>query len=250
MISSLKVCSGFAEKLLKRKISFSDGLNVLFGPNGCGKTTALNIIAAHCSIDYRDGGWSKVRPGTDPFKDRVTEMTVEKCKADVNWDGTPTLYSKATVLQSAYFDWDNPLMSVADQIVGIKSASDGEFKIMTLANAIKQMRSAPGPDHLLERPKGLSGVSDERMSGFFDHIKSLSRDGKLTVLLDEPDRSLSIPNQSLIWARMAEVTALFQVIVASHSPFALASGAKIINLGGKGHVEDCRRDLRAMAKRL
>jgi len=59
MITKAKATSGFSIKLdaLKgRAYTFKPGLNILFGPNGCGKTTLLKILGAYSGTE---AGWSR-----------------------------------------------------------------------------------------------------------------------------------------------------------------------------------------------
>ena len=61
MIDSVKVLSGYMAKLpdVGDKIfRFESGLNILFGPNGCGKSSLLKLLAGYTAAI--SGGWSKV----------------------------------------------------------------------------------------------------------------------------------------------------------------------------------------------
>lgn len=73
MISSLIFHSGYPVRLegIKRKrLVFNERINVLYGPNGSGKTTILKTLAALCGC--ADGGWSDERePQTLPYSAAV-----------------------------------------------------------------------------------------------------------------------------------------------------------------------------------
>jgi predicted ATPase len=61
MINRVKVLKGFASELVclqGRVFQFSDGFNVLFGSNGCGKSSLMKCIKAYCAVEH--AGWSKI----------------------------------------------------------------------------------------------------------------------------------------------------------------------------------------------
>ena len=101
MISTLKILSGYAIKLprLKEPIDFQPGLSVLFGENATGKSTVLKIVAAYCSIDK--GGWSKCPEpwlrNDEDFPKCFKRYSPGSCEAELQWDGTATLFSDALI---------------------------------------------------------------------------------------------------------------------------------------------------------
>ena len=62
------------------------------------------------------------------------------------------------------------------------------------------------------------------------------------LMLDEPDRSLSIPNTVGLWCGfLPRLAKTCQVVVASHSPFALdVPGANVIEMH-EGYLDMCRK---------
>jgi predicted AAA+ superfamily ATPase len=93
MITKAEVLSGFAAKLpaFGKSYEFGPGLNVLFGPNGCGKTTMVGILGAYSGTQ---AGWSRfLDPPFGEAKDtrfpkRFKQISPGKCEANVHWDGT------------------------------------------------------------------------------------------------------------------------------------------------------------------
>lgn len=53
------------------------------------------------------------------------------------------------------------------------------------------------------------------------YMKSLPHDGKITILLDEPERALSIPKQIELFQLLEQFSDTYQIIIATHSPYVL-----------------------------
>jgi energy-coupling factor transporter ATP-binding protein EcfA2 len=165
VIGDLQVLDGFASKLprLCEPISFKPGLNVLFGPNGCGKSTTLKILAAYCSIS--GGGWSRHQdPGTIfpisygkkkcdcslPYS--YFRISPAKCKAKMEWDGTATLFADASVTDQTswthffYEKKDSPDgMSDLNEQLGVMYGrpSSGQLRLHKLAKYYESMKKPP-----------------------------------------------------------------------------------------------------------
>ena len=99
------------------------------------------------------------------------------------------------------------------------------------------------------RPSSVNDVWAQKVTDFVAYVSTLPRRGPKTVLLDEPDKSLSIPNQQALWTQSLPGLARHcQVIVATHSPFALAAPAPVTVIEFEpGYVEACRAAVRALA---
>jgi len=244
MIGVVEVLEGYALKLerLKMPVKFEKGLSILFGPNGCGKSTLLKIVAAYCSIDcsggnVKTGGWSKLMAPLScegKLPDGYCKLTPGKCKAKVEWDGTPTLFADASVTDQTNFShfWDNKedspdgMSGMDDQLaIMFSHPSSGQLRLVQLKKYIDTLKK-PAPV-ITEMPKNAkrgsyNDVWTKSYQKQIDYFNSLPRTGPITFMLDEPDKSLSMENQMQFWTMLIpNLLTKFQVIVATHCPFAL-----------------------------
>lgn len=259
MITKAKVTSGFAanlEALKGRTFEFRPGLNILFGPNGCGKTTLLRILGAYCGTR---GGWSSfVEPviGEEkdlPYPKRFVLLSPGVCEAELEWDGTATFLTTPetrSATGSCFGDSLDGLMDVGHQMVQMmRCPSEGQMSIMLLKNAMRRFEAIPDITALPKRYKSVNDVWKKAMRDFVRYVKSLPRKGPNTLLIDEPERSLSIPNQAFLWDQLLPSLAKkFQVIVATHSPFALVHRESI--LMNEGYVHQCFGFIRTLGSKV
>lgn len=228
MITSFKATSGYAAALpvFSRAVLFEPGLNIVFGPNGCGKSTMLRIMAAYCGI--KNGGWTRISSALDmfsvekttyPHKLAVLERRGE-CQADVAWDGTPTFFNHSTA--------DNPgldvMMDEEDSADGITGYAEG---IQLMGNRVSQgqrrLTKLNRIAGMLKQPPRIDTVDESRGPNygareFVEYMASLGQAGPSTVLFDEPDRSLATEHQMMLWGMiLPKLAAKYQVIVAAHS---------------------------------
>lgn len=251
MIHSVTVLDGFPVQLPgigRKTFKFQKGINILFGPNGCGKTTLLNIA----------GAYSGTRAGWSTFVDPLYSMDHEypeafgknapaQVKAKVDWDGTASFLMSPKTGSPAGASLDDSQDGLMDfgMIVGEMAAkvSSGQQRLIRLNRLADVLKSIPD---LTKKSKNYSDVNDlwqKAMDKFVKYVKSRTLEGPSTLLLDEVDQSVSIPLQKDFWTiAIPNIAKRFQVIAATHCPFALVhrESPGFVEMEA-GYVESCMK---------
>lgn len=269
MIRSVSITKGWPVENLKafglttgqpRRFTFKPGANVLFGPNGSGKTTLLRIMGAFSGCPEH-GGWSGLPESfTLDEKKRFPACLIGAARlgpgveAKVSWDGTATFMHLAAKSDEPMIAFGMPhdVLDDFEQVsVMMAKPSTGQGRAMRLGKVLRKVK-LERPDLLALKPYDHDGKGKR----FLDYVKKLPRKGPHTLLLDEPERSLDADAQILFWKRLLPAMANeLQVIVTSHSPFALfVPDVNVVELepGGvektRKSVGDLLDDWRAAAK--
>ena len=220
-------------------------VTILYGGNGSGKSTALNVIAEKLRLD-RSSAYNR---------SRFFGNYVDRCRASLE---------EAVPKGSRIITSDD----VFDMMLDIRSINEGiDRKRDELAEdyyALKrekfQLRSLDDLDHLhlinQARSKtksrfiaNESGKSlRERSNGesALMHFQSRMEPDTL-CLLDEPENSLSPENQLVLADFLAESVRYCgnQLVISTHSPFLLAlPGAKIIDLDRHARIAESWTELK------
>ena len=214
-------------------------VTILYGGNGSGKSTALNIIAEKLHLT-RSSAYNR---------SRFFEGYVDRCRVTVD----ETIPQNSRIITSD---------DVFDMMLDIRSINEGiDRKREQLAEdyyVLKhekfQLRSLDDLDHLHRvtqaRSKTMSRFIEnesgkslrERSNGESALMYFQSKIEMDTLcLLDEPENSLSPENQVILADFLAESVRYCgnQLVISTHSPFLLAlPGAKIINLDERSRIVD------------
>lgn len=222
--------------------NFSDGINIITGRNGSGKSVLLKLLAYNSGIldnntcavmpspsdvhifleDDEEKAWTKM-----PELIKKNLYNKNYPKSDINWDGsivhylTPEHFNENN-MWNRYMNESYKPTNVTELFNGaeilnslMSSNSKGEKGINVLIKLFNLSTNYPLP---------LQNVNDMWLKAsdlFQDWIKSLSKTGKPTLLIDELDSNLDLDNQSKYWEYINYLTNKWQVIVVSHSIFAL-----------------------------
>jgi ABC-type lipoprotein export system ATPase subunit len=260
MIHNIRFLEGFALQLPQiqnQTFTFvGDKLNVLFSQNGAGKSTILQTIKAYSAIEK--GGWSRIsnpiklgtnKPGQFPYAYR--EYAPGKCLASVAWDGVPTFYNDGDI-KLDNFGWffniqeesEDGITTEAEQMdLMTQKPSSGQYRIHKLGKIMETVRNIPSLQQY--NPKYSQDALAE-----VAYINSLPRNGKPTLLLDEPERALSLPRQKTLFNKLTEMLPYYQVIIATHSPFVLfEDNVRIIDMN-PGYAAECVNIFRECVARI
>lgn len=235
----------------RTSVEFKPGLNILWGGNGAGKSTILSAIARmlHCE----QGGRSVVTkdsldavftvPGTG-VTSRVGERSETMATGLVPvHDGQCVLHvdpghAVGLMMGGAAFDWDFGDQGIANTMFRGSSGQTTSQRLNAALNAIiRGPKSWPTIEWKVDKKAtwlhGRTEQVDEYLKG------TLPAGFQPTVLLDEPDRSLSMKLQAGLWTNLAAKFTNIQIIAASHSPFALRlPGVNYIEMT-PGYLAEC-----------
>ncbi len=206
-------------------------ITILYGGNGCGKSTALNVIAEKLHLDR-----------TSPFnRSRFFEDFTGRCRFSLEDD----LPKGSRILTSD---------DVFDMMLDIRALNEGlDRKREELVEDYFSLRKEDFHLHSLDDIEHLRRINRSRsktLSRFVAHESGSSvrerSNGESAILyfqdrmepdtlclLDEPENSLSPKNQMLLADALFEAVRYLgnQLVISTHSPFLLAlPGAKIIDL--------------------
>jgi predicted ATPase len=251
MIYKAKIIDGFASRLptLSNNIfTFTDTVNVLFGSNGCGKSTLLKCIKSYCAIEH--SGWSKIgnfmslgASSVNHFPFVYRSYTPSKeCDALVHWDGVPTLfYDKELNSDDITWFYNNDILkregftTESEQLQRMADKPSSGQTRLEILNKIFNAAHTP-PDFTSVTPNKNNSYEQMEVS----YIRSLPQNGKVTVILDEPEKSLSIPKQILLFETIRQQSKHIQFIIATHSPFILfENDFNIIDME-PGYIDTCK----------
>ena len=237
-----------AKYLIGKKFNFEPGkVNIIFGPNGCGKTTILRAIAGNAGIE--DGMSKLVGPvdafgfGDDKSLENYKKTYIHKLMkntATVVWDGNIIYYDNfASTLQIGFGGFGglvgSALGSIEDEVtfrIGGSKLSSGQ-KAGWLFNKVSAIQEAGltlkniTEDRVEKRVNDVWRASYKAQTSYFSGLENYDKKVPMTILFDEPEVNFDIPT---VWGLYTQVFPGMckehgtQIITVSHSPIVLSDG--------------------------
>ena len=204
------------------QLTLTPGLTILLGENGSGKSTLLLAVARqlHCA----QGGRSVVTQTSvsDIFRDHTYLNGLQ-----IAHDGQSVRYvdpSRKLGVMGDSCDEDFFMEGVLSTLI---KGSAGQLVIKRVLDAVA---AKPVSVEWAMRRDRVNKLWQTWLDDVTQELTAKIPVGPPTILLDEPDRSLSLPNQKQLWAGLPRLAKKTQIIVATHSSFAL-------NVPGATYVE-------------
>ena len=211
-----------------------DDITILYGNNGSGKSTVLNVMAEKLGLD-------RFSPyNATPFYGDYTALCSFR-------KGTKVPRERRMIVSDDVFDEmfrkrvrntqiDDDRRALAEEYDRLRREGADGFRLNSLRDAEKlekmnDARRRSKSDYIkkqLARNERTMSNGESALEFFLKHI---GEDG--LYLLDEPENSLSPANQLMLKKYLEEQVRFYgcQFIIATHSPFLLSlKGAKIYDL--------------------
>lgn len=206
-------------------------VTILYGGNGSGKTTVLNVIAEKLNL-YRDTMYNR----TNFFEDYIkmcaykTENTISRESRIITSDDVfdfilnlRAINEGINVKREELFE---DYLDTKYSHFQMKSLDD--YEQLKKVNAV---RSKTQSKYIRENLMGNVREHSNGESAFIYFTEKIKDNG--LYLLDEPENSLSVERQQELCKFIADSARFFgcQFVIATHSPFLLSmSGAKIYDM--------------------
>lgn len=236
-----------AKTLIGKEFNFEPGkLNIIFGPNGCGKTTILKAIAGTAGIAgdgmTRPGdpldvfGWDNDRENIESVAKHIEEL--KQNTADVVWDGNVVYYDNFahTFSQGNSFIGGlegTALGSFSDEITFRMAGSKtnaGRRAMWMLGNVLEYQKMGLTLKKIFEpflknkRQNDTWYKSYKTQDEYFQQFENYDKEVPMTILFDEPEVNFDIVT---VWNLYHNAFPTIcekmgtQIITVSHSPIVM-----------------------------
>lgn len=236
------------------KYEFTNGLNIIIGPNGCGKTTLIDILAKKMSIVNPEDVFQKILKNLSTFynfknseKKGIYEDYIKKTyvggghSLDVNMEYSNVL---TYLLNRKSFDHKKEF----DKLIAT-GASKSSFGASAIESLRKSQISYSNGESSVSKIMQFIDLSSSKCKFTYEMMKSRdtdfgilsektyklmedwqnrhASDQKPTILIDEMDEGMDFFNQIIYWEEVIpKLVEKYQVIMVTHSLMAFSDKIK------------------------
>lgn len=203
-----------------KEITFTPGLNIIIGPNGSGKSTLLLLLRRYFHCEY--GYYSMLT------KESIDKIGKNCNGVDIIHDGQVVFNCDSSITVGVRGgNFDDNFFSEGIRAIGMERLSQGQqniFKWNAMIHYIEDEKINTIKDELKRE------IEDNKINDIWqEYYKSATRiiyspqieKGKKTILLDGPDKGFDCDKQYDFWQKIIKRAQNFQIIIATHSIFAL-----------------------------
>lgn len=226
------------------EFTFKEGVNIIVGENGCGKTTLLKLIRKYlllhdteCSIGDYASNIRSLFDISEGFRDGV------EVYADYKRNSFRLVHYGERANEESMSSFEN-----FQELYSQKHASTGEGVIIALNSLFSYIFNEKA-----ELTFDYEQFKGDRYNDYYEYTQKHMIDGKeFTILMDEPDRNLSLENMKQISGILSFHKPNTQIIAVIHNPLLIynLSNNKDVNFieMTNGYVKKVRKEVEELLK--
>lgn len=227
---------------------FKPGVNIIVGENGCGKTTLMNLIRKYLMVDKNECSRGLLDNNVHDLFTSFLDRERIYDGIDVYADYSKNTFRLAHAGERMHNDEIFESRRTTAEFIEQKRASTGEGVVVALNSLFSYMFSREA------RLRFDYSQFEDCYPAYFGYVERhrVICDDEWTILMDEPDRNLSLENLSHIRGILSFHKPQTQIISVVHNPLLIyaLSEKRDVNFVEmtQGYVKNIKKQIKDLVK--